>query len=218
MAEKEIKIKVIEYLLKKKEHDIVVPEITVGHKSKEHSQVRADIFAVNGDISIYEIKSEKDSLVRLENQLENYMAYANRVNVVVADKFLNKLNIDASIGIYTITANGIIEVREAIPRDVEKENVLDYWLSNELKDFLSGYRGVSKLSKNNLKLYIRSLLNEKQIYNATLNMLKERYLEESKDIKKSILNESLEKFPKRGLKINTNVTPLRELPFKILTP
>ena len=59
LSEKEIKLKVIEYLLKKRVHDIVVPEVTVGHKSLTHKQVRADIFAINGDISIYEIKSEK---------------------------------------------------------------------------------------------------------------------------------------------------------------
>ena len=65
MAENSIKIKVLEYLLKKKKHDIIVPEVTVGNKLLSNQHARADIFTINNEIAIYEIKSEKDNLSRL---------------------------------------------------------------------------------------------------------------------------------------------------------
>ena len=218
MTEKDIKIKLIEFMIKKNNHDIIVPEVTVGHKSSDHKQVRSDIFAINGDISIYEIKSEKDSLQRLSNQIENYKEYANRVNIVVAEKFLPKLNLDDAIGIYSVNSRGVKEIKPAKSQNCNCENILEYWLSNELKDFLRGYKGISKLDKEELKNKIKFLLNEVQIYNATLLMLKKRYIKESNIIKNQIQNNSLESFPKRGLSINSNTTPLKDIPFGYLMP
>jgi hypothetical protein len=212
MAEKDIKIKVIEYLLSKKIHDVVIPEVTVGHKSLTNTQVRADIFALNGDISIYEIKSEKDTLIRLQTQLASYKQYANRVSVVVATKFLSKLDIDHDIGIYEVMPNGIKEIRPPSYHELKKDDILEYWLSNELKDFLFGYKGSSKMNKKDSIEFVKSLLSDTQIYNATLYMLKGRYKKESSYIKE------FKKFPKRGMQFNSNVVPLKKLPFGLLTP
>lgn len=212
MAEKDIKIKVIEYLLHKKLHDVVVPEVTLGHKSMTNTQVRADIFALNGDISIYEIKSEKDTLSRLKTQLESYQRYANRVSVVVASKFLPKLDIGESIGIYEVMSNGIREVRPPSYHKLDQDDVLEFWLSNELKDFLTGYKGASKMNKKESLEFVKSMLNDTQIYNATLHMLKGRYREESAYIKE------FKQFPKRGMQFNSNVIPLKRTPFGVLMP
>ena len=219
MSEFEIKKKLIEYLLKKDIHQIIVPEVTVGHKSDKNSSVRADIFAINGEISIYEIKSEKDSLVRLSNQIENYKIYANKVNVVIAEKFLPQLNLDATIGIYIIKDNGIIkEIKSAVSTPINTNNIIEYWLSNELKDFLRGYKGTSKLDKSKLKTYLKNILTNSQINNATLLMLKNRYSQESHEIRKMMNLNTLIKFPKRGLQINNNIIPLKEIPFGLIMP
>ena len=55
MNEKDIKIKVFEYLLKKKEDLVIVPEVTLGSLNYMNTKgaVRADIFCVNNDISIF---------------------------------------------------------------------------------------------------------------------------------------------------------------------
>lgn len=218
MTEKDIKIKLVKYLFKKDIHDIIIPEVTVGHKSNNNKQVRADLFTINRDISIYEIKSEKDSLQRLSNQIENYKEYANKITIVVAEKFLPKLDIDDYIGIYSINEKGIKEIRKAKSLNISSNNLLEYWLSNELKDFLKGYSGISKLDKEQLKSYLKNLLNEVQIYNATLYMLKQRYSKESTIIKNQINNNTLIDFPKRGLLLNNNTISLKNIPFGYLMP
>ena len=80
--------------LKKEEKDyIALSEVTFYHTK---DTVRADIFVVNGLIHIYEIKSVKDNITRLEKQLYNYSKVANRITLVI-DKSLydkKKQNVD----------------------------------------------------------------------------------------------------------------------------
>lgn len=213
ILEKNIKLKIIDYLTKKNHHEIIVPEVTIGHKSSNTLYVRADIFALNGEIAIYEIKSEKDSLARLSNQLKNYALYANKVNLVIDKKFLNKLeDISNDIGIYIIDGEILKEVREATYKDIDEEYLTQYWLSNELKDFLYGYKGISKLTKLECIAYLKSILTKHQLYNATLYMLKNRYVSESDYIIKNKI------FPKRNIQINSSLTSLKKLPFSVLMP
>ena len=212
MAEKEIKIKVINYLINKKLHDVVVPEVTVGNKLLTSLHARADIFAVNGDISIYEIKSEKDNLNRLENQLKLYKQFANRVSVVVDEKFLSKLNIDDSVGIYVVKGKGITLVKEATYRALEIDDLANYWVSQELDAFLFGCKGLSKLKKSEKLEYLKELLTKEQFYYATLYILKCRYQDESEVIKDT------REFKKRGMNINSRITPLRKLAMSVLMP
>jgi hypothetical protein len=49
---------------------------------------RADVVAVNGVISGYEIKSERDSLIRLVGQIENYSGVCEFMTVIVAKRHL----------------------------------------------------------------------------------------------------------------------------------
>ena len=97
MNEKDIKIQVIDWLHKNEKHAVIVPEVTLGDSF--YDRVRADVFALNGSISIYEIKSEKDTLDRLDNQIEKYTRYANKVSVIVDSKFLGKMTLPDSVGI-----------------------------------------------------------------------------------------------------------------------
>lgn len=49
---------------------------------------KADLVILNGTSTAYEIKSERDSLVRLENQLANYAKVFAKTYVVVAEPFV----------------------------------------------------------------------------------------------------------------------------------
>lgn len=51
MNEKDVKRKIIEWLIKTKKHDVVVTEVAVGDVYKSGESARSDIFALNGDIS-----------------------------------------------------------------------------------------------------------------------------------------------------------------------
>lgn len=50
-----------------------------------HGEVRVDVAVVNGEIHGYEIKSAKDSLVRLPDQARAYSAALDRVTLVIAE-------------------------------------------------------------------------------------------------------------------------------------
>ncbi|HVJ52276.1 MAG TPA: sce7726 family protein [Aliidongia sp.] len=60
---------------------------------------KADLVILNGTATVYEIKSERDSLARLVNQVENYKRVFASVNVIVSE-------------------NHIENVRQVVPDDV----------------------------------------------------------------------------------------------------
>ena len=126
MNEKDIKIQVIDWLHKNEKHAVIVPEVTLGDSF--YDRVRADVLALNGSISIYEIKSEKDTLDRLDNQIEKYTRYANKVSVVVDSKFLGKMVLPDSVGIYTINNKKIEEIKEPKVRELSVDIYLKYYL------------------------------------------------------------------------------------------
>jgi len=67
----------------------------------------ADFVLLNGEAKIFEIKTEYDSLEKLEKQLADYKQFANKVYVVSSSKFINRLLSD-----YKNTTIGIIEFTE----------------------------------------------------------------------------------------------------------
>jgi hypothetical protein len=212
MAEHNIKIKILKYLLKKNIHDIFVSEVTVGNKLLSNQHARADIFTVSSKISIYEIKSEKDNLSRLVKQLDIYKLYANLVSVVVDEKFLNILDIDESIGIYVVKKNTISLIREPQYKKINQDKLSDYWTAQELDVFLFGCKGLSRFNKAKKLEYLQDILTYEQFYYATLYKLKSRYMNESKHIKE------LKEIKSRGMNPNQNITPLRRLSFSSLMP
>lgn len=52
---------------------------------------KADLVILNGTASVYEIKSERDSLARLSNQIENYKAVFATVNVIVGERHVESV-------------------------------------------------------------------------------------------------------------------------------
>ena len=56
-----------------------------------HGRGRADIAVVNGNLVGYEIKSNKDSLSRLKEQIKSYSAVFDKVYIVVGDRYVNSI-------------------------------------------------------------------------------------------------------------------------------
>lgn len=52
---------------------------------------RADLVILNGTATVYEIKSEKDTLVRLKNQIVNYKRVFARVNVIASESHVDNV-------------------------------------------------------------------------------------------------------------------------------
>ncbi len=56
-----------------------------------HGKCRADIAVVNGQFVGYEIKSNNDSLRRLEEQVKSYNAVFDKVSIIVGDRYINSI-------------------------------------------------------------------------------------------------------------------------------
>jgi len=70
----------------KRNDTLVIDELGLNH-----GKCRADIAVVNGHFVGYEIKSNNDSLRRLEEQVKSYNAVFDRISVVVGDRHINPI-------------------------------------------------------------------------------------------------------------------------------
>jgi hypothetical protein len=78
---------------------------------------KADVVILNGTSTVYEIKSEYDSLDRIENQINSYMKMFDRINVIASSNQINKLEslLPSEIGLMELTKkNSIKTLKEAI--------------------------------------------------------------------------------------------------------
>lgn len=66
---------------------------------------KADVVILNGTSTVYEIKSERDNLYRLDRQLHEYLRVFDRVQVITGEKHLSELerNIPREVGIQVLT-------------------------------------------------------------------------------------------------------------------
>uniref|UniRef100_UPI0012DD994B sce7726 family protein n=1 Tax=Paenibacillus gorillae TaxID=1243662 RepID=UPI0012DD994B len=101
-------------------NEIFVNEILKNH-DEQHSIItelyvnksQADLVVINGTTTIYEIKTELDSLYRLSKQLNDYVQVFDRVYVVTYLQMIEKLflllNSDenlSKVGVYVLNENG----------------------------------------------------------------------------------------------------------------
>lgn len=67
----------------------------------------ADLVLLNGEIRVFEIKTDLDSLEKLDKQIQDYQKFANKVFVVISQR-----NVDRMMGKYDKTKVGIIVLEE----------------------------------------------------------------------------------------------------------
>lgn len=78
---------------------------------------KADLVILNGTGTVYEIKSDRDSLKRLDNQLANYSKVFAKIYVIAGERHLQEVicRTASNIGVMSLGARGqITTVREAI--------------------------------------------------------------------------------------------------------
>ncbi len=76
----------------------------------------ADVVFFNGTSTVYEIKTEYDSFLRLSNQLIEYKKVFDRINVVIHEKHLKNLysQISDDIGIFVFNdSNELLQIKQA---------------------------------------------------------------------------------------------------------
>ncbi len=150
MGEKEIKAVVLERLLTLGEIDLttlVFSEMSLARKSR-----RVDLgYIRKNEMVAIEIKSEKDSLYRLEGQLEEYRKYFDRVVVAVAGKYVEGVLSTSpdDVAVWEVTSDGINVVRKGrLVKNISKMNYLELMTKREMS-FLARRAGISP----NLAMY-----------------------------------------------------------------
>lgn len=76
---------------------------------------KADLIMINGHGIVYEIKTDLDNLIRLQNQINDYYKVFSYVYVVVGSKQLSHVERfleDQRVGIYELTVNGKLICRK----------------------------------------------------------------------------------------------------------
>jgi hypothetical protein len=151
----------------------------------KHGTCRADIAVVNGWLSGFEIKSDKDSLFRLENQAEVYNAVFNYITIVAGESHFPSVMDYVSdwwgIIICTKGPRGAIKfstVRKPIRNStIDPFSVAQLLWKNEIVEIL-GNRGISpkffRLQRSELYEFLCSVLNPEGLGRIVRSYLKKR--------------------------------------------
>lgn len=102
---------------------------------------KADLVILNGTATVYEIKSERDSLTRLKNQIDNYMRVFAAVNVIASEDHLDGVlaAVPPEVGVMWLSKRYRIKtVRDAVeqPERVCPQVVFDSLRSAEASAIL----------------------------------------------------------------------------------
>lgn len=165
------------------------PNTTSALRELPVSNSIADFIIINGKAQVYEIKTELDTLYRLDGQLRDYYKAFKYVNVITDEKYVEKVkeSVNKDIGIYTLTKrNQIHQVRAARQHANELDSSTMFRILRKkefeqlnIKEFGKLPKvGASQYYKANFELF-NQLSKEKQQADLTY-ILKQRYLKRFK--------------------------------------
>lgn len=159
---------------------------------------KADIAVLNGTSTVYEVKSERDKLTRLDRQIAAYSKFFASVNVIVGENHLDavKLTVPRGVGIMTLSKNFTICIeREADnnPGRTCPSTIFDSIRKDESIKILNAI-GVSIPDVPNSRLYMemRRLFSLQDPESIHYHMV--RVLRETRDL--SFLYSEIKKVPK----------------------
>lgn len=85
---------------------------------------KADLVILNGTSSAYEIKSERDKLDRLENQIESYLKVFAKVNVIAGENHLDDIMRDSNQEVGVLWLNKRYQI-STVRKPVERKDRID---------------------------------------------------------------------------------------------
>jgi len=167
-----IKAEFLKQVLFKKKHDITVFELPVGKS-------RVDLCKINGVSIAYEIKTDLDSLKRLDKQIADYQKVFEQVYVICSIQRLpeieERIPVDCGIYIYSSKRGRyqFKEIKEATKSDVfdTRQQISLFW-ANELKQ---AFPECANLRKNDAIEYAISKYSSDDVNNAFKGVLKRRF-------------------------------------------
>lgn len=183
LSEREIKLAVLDYLGRKNalQDGVVINELPVANWSR-----RADLAVANGKLQAFEIKSDLDSLRRLDAQIALFATRFDKVVVVTTARFLTPAleRLPAYVEIWEAARKDnnveLRVVRRGSTREIKNKRILaSYLLKSELVSFVrsSGAEIAQGASRDELESLVDTMpLNRLRAY--VLERLKQRYRRE----------------------------------------
>ncbi|CZX18763.1 sce7726 family protein [Enterobacter hormaechei subsp. steigerwaltii] len=186
LREQDVKVAFIDWLFRKGllENATIINEMVVANWSR-----RADLAVANGHLQAFEIKSDFDSLKRLDGQLETFTSRFEKVTVVCAPKFTYEISkkVTSDVGVieYLNTSKGIrfkIVQRGRTAVLGNKKVYINFLLKKELQLLLveSGKRFLLESGREALER-IAEQIPLSRIRDFALKAIKQRYKETSDD-------------------------------------
>jgi hypothetical protein len=138
--EPDIKAALIDYLFERGrlKNSVLINEMVIANWSR-----RVDLVVANGTLNAFEIKSDFDSLRRLDGQLDAYLARFDKVTVVCAPKFTRAViektppSVEVLESLATKNKFAFKLVRRGVSHPVTNKHILlGYLLKTELLDLL----------------------------------------------------------------------------------
>lgn len=138
---------------------------------------RADLVMANGKLSAFEIKSERDTLERLDGQLETYLRLFEQVTVVCAERHQAGVQerIPDGVGVWVLSENGSFKVlkRAKTHRQTSHQSWLSFLPVDELRNLLAEH-GLHRSGTRDALVSRASGIELKQVRQYVLNFFKNR--------------------------------------------
>lgn len=182
LREADYKIATVKWLFEKgylQNDAVLINELPVDNFNR-----RADLVVANGKLHAFEIKSDVDSLVRLEGQINSYLSFFDKVTVVCSRKHANKAKeiLPRNVGIIELNVEKSGEVKLKINRRGQAKNIEDprcFLSFVEKKNIVSSLkkRGIScTIGESRESLYEKTQYTPRAFWRElVLNYLKDKY-------------------------------------------
>lgn len=159
---------------KKPEDQIILNEFNI-----ENSTRRVDLVVISKNmIEAFEIKSEADSLKRLEGQIKKYSEYFDKVTVILAKKHKSKACelLGKDIGIWEFEENNLKVIKKGRKKIIKnKENIMKLMTAYELKNLSKSLDMKTTFYKRKDLELLLSKYPTETIREAAIKALEERY-------------------------------------------
>lgn len=152
----------------------VVPELRVG-------TVKADFTIFNGTSSVYEIKTDRDTLKRLQNQVDHYRLFFDKIHVVTGESHLDTLLAELPRIVGLVVVNSRMQrttIREAESNwaSIDPRVVFESLRAAEINEILAMYGMKIPVVPNTLlrkaQFELFSSLDVEQVHRATVSVIR----------------------------------------------
>lgn len=138
---------------------------------------RADLVMANGKLSAFEIKSDRDTLDRLDGQLETYMRLFEQVTVVCAERHQAGVEerVPDGVGVWVLALDGHISVlrKAKTHKQVSHQSWLSFLPVDELRGLLAAH-GLQRSGARDVLLTRASSIAIKHVRQYVLDFFKNR--------------------------------------------